>query len=94
MFTTRRRGAACPRWLAGSRERSPAWAVFVCQVVIPADPVDSTEKAGVRFTWAKLWAYTGPGWLMSIAYLDPGNIESDLRTGAAAGGCGAGARSW
>ena len=23
----------------------------------------------------------GPGWLMSIAYLDPGNIEADLQSG-------------
>jgi len=34
------------------------------------------------FTWKKFWLYTGPGWLMSIAYLDPGNLESDLQTGA------------
>uniref|UniRef100_A0A8D2PD45 Solute carrier family 11 member 2 n=1 Tax=Zosterops lateralis melanops TaxID=1220523 RepID=A0A8D2PD45_ZOSLA len=33
----------------------------------------------------KLWAFTGPGFLMSIAYLDPGNIESDLQSGAVAG---------
>lgn len=26
----------------------------------------------------------GPGFLMSIAYLDPGNIESDLQSGAQA----------
>lgn len=32
-----------------------------------------------------MWAFTGPGFLMSIAYLDPGNIESDLRSGAIAG---------
>uniref|UniRef100_A0A3Q3WNL8 Uncharacterized protein n=1 Tax=Mola mola TaxID=94237 RepID=A0A3Q3WNL8_MOLML len=32
----------------------------------------------------KLWAFTGPGFLMSIAYLDPGNIESDLQSGAKA----------
>ena len=30
------------------------------------------------------WAFTGPGFLMSIAYLDPGNIESDLQTGTRA----------
>ena len=29
--------------------------------------------------------YIGPGWLMSIAYLDPGNLESDLQAGAQAG---------
>uniref|UniRef100_A0A915AD92 Uncharacterized protein n=1 Tax=Parascaris univalens TaxID=6257 RepID=A0A915AD92_PARUN len=34
------------------------------------------------FSFRKLWAFTGPGFLMSIAYLDPGNIESDLQSGA------------
>ena len=34
------------------------------------------------FSFRKLWAFTGPGFLMSIAYLDPGNIESDLQAGA------------
>ncbi|CAH1993267.1 unnamed protein product [Acanthoscelides obtectus] len=38
-----------------------------------------TEKSG--FNFRKLWAFTGPGFLMSIAYLDPGNIESDLQSG-------------
>lgn len=37
-----------------------------------------------RFSWRKLWAFTGPGFLMSIAYLDPGNIESDMQAGTAA----------
>ncbi|KAL1464936.1 hypothetical protein WDU94_004539 [Cyamophila willieti] len=36
------------------------------------------------FSFAKLWAFTGPGFLMSIAYLDPGNIESDLQSGTTA----------
>ncbi|KAM9033706.1 natural resistance-associated macrophage protein 1 isoform 2-T2 [Sarcophilus harrisii] len=38
-----------------------------------------------RFSFRKLWAFTGPGFLMSIAFLDPGNIESDLQAGATAG---------
>ncbi|KJH47134.1 metal ion transporter, metal ion transporter family [Dictyocaulus viviparus] len=37
-----------------------------------------------NFSWRTLWAFTGPGFLMSIAYLDPGNIESDLQSGAKA----------
>ncbi|KAJ8951986.1 hypothetical protein NQ318_010732 [Aromia moschata] len=37
-----------------------------------------------NFSFLKLWAYTGPGFLMSIAYLDPGNIESDLQSGTVA----------
>lgn len=36
----------------------------------------------VSFSWSKFWAYTGPGWLMSMAYLDPGNLEADLQSGA------------
>lgn len=36
------------------------------------------------FSFKKLWAFTGPGFLMSIAYLDPGNIESDLQSGVVA----------
>nr|XP_022906167.1 protein Malvolio-like isoform X1 [Onthophagus taurus] len=36
------------------------------------------------FSFKKLWAFTGPGFLMSIAYLDPGNIESDLQSGTKA----------
>jgi NRAMP (natural resistance-associated macrophage protein)-like metal ion transporter len=33
----------------------------------------------------KLWKFTGPGLLISVAYLDPGNLESDLQAGAIAG---------
>ncbi|KAH0621252.1 hypothetical protein JD844_022339 [Phrynosoma platyrhinos] len=43
------------------------------------------DVAGYGFSFRKLWAFTGPGFLMSIAYLDPGNIESDLQCGAVAG---------
>lgn len=32
--------------------------------------------------WVQLLAFTGPGWLMSIAYIDPGNLEADLQCGA------------
>ncbi|XP_018408059.1 PREDICTED: natural resistance-associated macrophage protein 1 [Nanorana parkeri] len=46
-------------------------------------PVPTTDRPG--FSFRKLWAFTGPGFLMSIAYLDPGNIESDLQCGAIAG---------
>lgn len=41
--------------------------------------------AAERFSWRTLWAYAGPGWLMSIAYVDPGNLESDLQAGAYGG---------
>ncbi|KAF7996427.1 hypothetical protein HCN44_002059 [Aphidius gifuensis] len=47
------------------------------RVIIP-----QTDNHG--FSFRKLWAFTGPGFLMSIAYLDPGNIESDLKSGVTA----------
>ncbi|NWH36954.1 NRAM1 protein, partial [Chloropsis hardwickii] len=43
------------------------------------------KGTGPGFSFRKLWAFTGPGFLMSIAYLDPGNVESDLQSGALAG---------
>ena len=38
-----------------------------------------------HFSWRKLLKFMGPGWLMSLAYLDPGNLESDLQQGAYTG---------
>ncbi|XP_057856362.1 metal transporter Nramp6 isoform X2 [Cryptomeria japonica] len=43
----------------------------VTQITVP-------EKQGLR----KLLAYLGPGFLVAIAYVDPGNFESDLQAGA------------
>ncbi|XP_052201385.1 metal transporter Nramp5-like isoform X2 [Diospyros lotus] len=32
--------------------------------------------------WKKFLSYVGPGFLVSMAYLDPGNLETDLQAGA------------
>ncbi|CAG8440643.1 3400_t:CDS:2 [Funneliformis mosseae] len=53
------------------------------EVLIEAE-IDTGEVEDA-FSWRKLWKYTGPGFLMSIAYLDPGNLEADLQSGASAG---------
>ncbi len=37
------------------------------------------------FDWVAFMKFCGPGWLMSIAYLDPGNIEADLQQGIVGG---------
>ena len=51
--------------------------------------IDSDSETGSGgeppFSWRKLWLFTGPGFLMSIAFLDPGNLEGDLQAGAIAG---------
>ncbi|XWS15154.1 hypothetical protein CRYUN_Cryun35bG0069900 [Craigia yunnanensis] len=36
------------------------------------------EKPG----WKKFLSFVGPGFLVSLAYLDPGNLETDLQAGA------------
>ncbi|PIO58349.1 hypothetical protein TELCIR_20218, partial [Teladorsagia circumcincta] len=46
--------------------------------------VDIPDLPETGFSWRVLWKFSGPGLLMSIAYLDPGNIESDLQSGAVA----------
>ncbi|CAI7750161.1 unnamed protein product [Closterium sp. NIES-53] len=33
--------------------------------------------------WRQCWSYVGPGFLVAVAYIDPGNFESDLKAGAA-----------
>uniref|UniRef100_A0A8B9SPM0 Natural resistance-associated macrophage protein 1 n=1 Tax=Anas platyrhynchos TaxID=8839 RepID=A0A8B9SPM0_ANAPL len=50
-----------------------------------AELVSIPKSSGPGFSLRKFWAFTGPGFLMSIAYLDPGNVESDLQCGAVAG---------
>ena len=37
------------------------------------------------FSLKKLFKFTGPGLLISVAYLDPGNLDIDLQSGAIAG---------
>eukprot|EP01137_Pigoraptor_chileana_P031561 Opistho-2@19556 len=59
--------------------------VHASSVEIPEDESDKLGDDKIHFSFRKLWAFAGPGFLMSIAYLDPGNIDSDLQAGAAAG---------
>jgi len=46
---------------------------------------DDSGDTTPPFSWRKLWLFTGPGLLMSIAFLDPGNLEGDLQAGAIGG---------
>ncbi|XP_077869099.1 NRAMP-like transporter smf-2 [Saccoglossus kowalevskii] len=59
------------------RDNEKGFEISPATIVIP-------ESQNTSFSFRKLWAFTGPGFLMSIAYLDPGNIESDLQSGAIA----------
>lgn len=53
--------------------------------ILIADIESADETASPPFSWKKLWLFTGPGLLMSVAFLDPGNLEGDLQAGAIAG---------
>ncbi|OQR86833.1 Metal Ion (Mn2 -iron) Transporter (Nramp) Family [Achlya hypogyna] len=57
------------------------------EVEAPDEETSHSTFCGLTlpFSWRTLWAYAGPGWLMSIAYVDPGNLESDLQAGAYGG---------
>jgi NRAMP (natural resistance-associated macrophage protein)-like metal ion transporter len=35
--------------------------------------------------WRDFWHFSGPGWLLSIAYIDPGNYQADIQAGATSG---------
>ena len=43
------------------------------------------DQKPFRFSCRKLLRFMGPGFLMSIAYLDPGNIAGDLQAGVVGG---------
>ncbi|KAK4857730.1 hypothetical protein QYF36_005249 [Acer negundo] len=48
--------------------------------------IENTENDQIvvpdKKSWKNLFAYMGPGFLVSIAYIDPGNFETDLQSGA------------
>ncbi|MQM12263.1 hypothetical protein Taro_045179 [Colocasia esculenta] len=64
-------------WSNGSRGLSTASNapliddIDVGQIVVPE-----------RKSWKNLFSYMGPGFLVAIAYIDPGNFETDLESGA------------
>ena len=47
--------------------------------------MDENEEEKRCFSFKLFWKYAGPGWLMTLAYVDPGNLESDLQSGAYTG---------
>ncbi|GAB2269543.1 Metal transporter Nramp6 [Dionaea muscipula] len=56
------------------------------QISAPLIDNDSVERDQIvvpdRKSWKNFFSYMGPGFLVSIAYIDPGNFETDLQSGA------------
>ncbi|XP_050536898.1 protein Malvolio isoform X2 [Daktulosphaira vitifoliae] len=65
-------------------ESKPTETTSLSQKSEYVEKIHIPETHTTGFSFRKLWAFTGPGFLMSIAYLDPGNIESDLQSGKTA----------
>ncbi|KAK2995671.1 hypothetical protein RJ640_006131 [Escallonia rubra] len=44
--------------------------------------IDQETLENQKPGWRNFLSYVGPGFLVSLAYLDPGNLETDLQAGA------------
>lgn len=54
---------------------------------LPSEPlIDNIERDQIvvpdKKSWKNFFAYLGPGFLVCIAYIDPGNFQTDLQAGA------------
>ena len=61
--------------------REPAWRRKVANVSLPEVHRSVVVPATASF-WRKLWAFSGPGFLVAVGYMDPGNWATDLAGGA------------
>ena len=41
--------------------------------------IQTHEGADESWSWTTFFSYAGPGFLVAIAYLDPGNLEANLQ---------------
>lgn len=54
-------------------------------IINPEDLEDTKENYKFQFKSKTFFKFAGPGLLMSIAFLDPGNIAADLDAGITGG---------
>ena len=62
-------------------ESSDAWRKSSGQVSLPEVHQSVLVPATASF-WRKLLAFSGPGFLVAVGYMDPGNWATDLAGGA------------
>ncbi|XP_058100740.1 metal transporter Nramp1-like isoform X1 [Magnolia sinica] len=65
------------QFIVGNGNRSLSNAPLIEDTGLPDQIIIPERKS-----WKNLFAYMGPGFLVSIAYIDPGNFETDLQAGA------------
>jgi manganese transport protein len=61
--------------------REPAWRRRAGHVSLPEVHRSVVVPVTASF-WRKLWAFSGPGFLVAVGYMDPGNWATDLAGGA------------
>ncbi|OEL28275.1 Metal transporter Nramp5 [Dichanthelium oligosanthes] len=64
--------------LGNERERS--WGANVAQE--ESKKLEDSDQLIKQPAWKRFLAHIGPGFMVSLAYLDPGNLETDLQAGA------------
>ena len=67
----------------GAVEQSgvPAWRREAMSVSLPEVHGSIAVPRDLSF-WKKMWAFAGPGFLVAVGYMDPGNWATDLAGGA------------
>jgi manganese transport protein len=64
-----------------TRSTGAGWRLPAGEVSLPEVHKTITIPAGAGF-WKKLFAFAGPGYLVAVGYMDPGNWATDLAGGA------------
>src|SRR5271156_523618 len=59
----------------------PVWRRTVGEVSLPEVHRSITVPLGASF-WKKMAAFSGPGYIVAVGYMDPGNWATDLQGGA------------
>jgi len=59
----------------------PGWRQTRVAVSLPESHRSVAVPTGAGF-WRKVWAFTGPGFMVAVGYMDPGNWATDLAGGA------------
>lgn len=77
--------AVPPAQADASTSTDSAAAHTTSRVVVIYDDPRWEGSASRPFSWRRLIQFCGPAFLMSIAYIDPGNLESDLQAGSRTG---------
>src|SRR5476649_2774201 len=60
---------------------NPGWRLPSSRLSLPEVHGSIAIPAGAGF-WRKLFAFAGPGYLVAVGYMDPGNWATDLAGGA------------